>query len=233
MMVVQPRRFAPLVTDPLFASVALLVQPMAGDSSVFDRSPAGRAFTTAGAAIDGEAFLPGGASVGLTGSGSRLALASANAFDVTASNDLTVEILFKPASLVETCIFGRDLNDNGAWGQAPSEFYIVLNANGSWKFAVGSTEVTGSGSYAANTWNYLCLGKSGSTVKHGCGTGSSVALTTTSPSYQNSVTTGTVYIGEGHNIADFGGKIAALRYTMAQRFTGTTATTPTALFPTA
>lgn len=234
---------APLSTwvppDPYFSNVVLLLH---GDGSLADSSSYGRAMTAFGNASAAGAAKWGSGSLTFDGDGDYLTTPSSTDFDLT--GDFVIEAWVRLAA--NPGVFG------GAYGAAIVSRYqgAGTDSDKGWQLRVngtasgydtinlytGQTDLNWSASLSLNTWHYIAVARSGSSIRAYLD-GSQVGSTVTNsdpftPSSSRSLSVGRLAL-ETTFLFDLNGRIDDLRITKGsdRGFTGASVSVPTAAFP--
>jgi len=222
----------PSVSDPLFASVQLLLR---GDSSIADASAYSRSVTVSGSPAVSTAQKKWGAgSIAFNGAAGYVVAAANSAYNL-GSGDWVIEawVYFNSVNSDQR-VAGGDIpsqsgNYNWAWYTTVSgrlDYY--LSTNGS---TFSLAQAVQFGSIATNQWYHVALVRNGSTVTpYLNGTAGTTSSVGSSSIYNN--TNNGPFIG-AQTTSYFNGFVDDFRFTVGSNrgYTGSTITVPTAAFP--
>lgn len=199
-MLILPSTMWGAQSDPYWSSVKLLIQPMG--STITDLSSVGRTVTPTGSPTATAPYVN-------LSSGNVLSCASSSDFDVGGSTPFVIECVGYISSLPAgaAVVFGRDAS--GSYG-ASSDLYFTIKSTGAYLLSCNSAEHTSTLTHTTGLANHFGVAYDGTSLKFFTrlyGTGAALQTHTVASPALGTVSTGTVNIGEGLNVTDYGGPL--------------------------
>jgi hypothetical protein len=225
-MLIIPRRKA-VITDPYFANVALLLQPVAG-GSIVDLSPSPKTLTVSGNTQVSSS--PGYPAILFDGSGDYITVGNSNSFDTNQA--FTYELFFQRTS-GNAMFFYRGGGADGWSGSNTIQSIIYISGSTLYaQFNPGPISITTTAP-STGALHYLSVSYNGTTIEahlNGVRISSTLAVLAV-PATRNIIEIGSYGINRG--TFDLNGYISAMRWTTGvARNTGATIPVPSLPLPT-